>query len=264
MNRLILFIAALLAISSRVPAAEEPLQYHDWTVDDVKREAMVYAPASATKEAAPLVFVFHGHGGTMRSAAAGFRFHEQWPQAIVIYPQGLPTPGRLTDPEGKKSGWQSAPGGQNDRDLKFFDAMLKSARETYKVDAARVYCTGHSNGGGFTYVLWAARGDAFAAVAPSSAVGAAVMKDLKPKPVLHVAGRQDPLVKYEWQEQTINALRKLNGCEGEGKKEGDFLTVYPSPKGTPVAAYVHDGGHSPPKDVTAVIVKFFKEQAKKE
>ena len=146
--------------------------------------------------------------------------NREWPEAISVYMQGLDTPGQLTDPAGTRAGWQAAVGDQGDRDLKFFDAMLAELKKDYQVDTKRIYCTGHSNGGGFTYLLWATRGDTFAAVAPSSAVGLRELKDLKPKPVLHVAGRKDELVKFEWQERMIDALRKVNGCEGEGKKEG--------------------------------------------
>ena len=42
------------------------------------------------------------------------------------------------------------------------------------------------------------------------------MKNLKPKPVLHMAGENDPLVRFAWQKRTIDELRKLNGC-GEGQ-----------------------------------------------
>ena len=34
----------------------------------------------------------------------------------------------------------------------------------FKIDEKRVYATGHSNGGGFTYLLWTCRPDAFAAL----------------------------------------------------------------------------------------------------
>ncbi len=52
--------------------------------------------------------------------------------------------------------------------------------------------TGHSNGGTFTYLLWLARGDVFAAVAPSSAAARYAGK-LTPKPALIMGGSEDPL-----------------------------------------------------------------------
>jgi polyhydroxybutyrate depolymerase len=65
--------------------------------------------------------------------------------------------------------WQKTFGDQNDRDLKFFDAVLATLKKDCRIDEKRVYATGHSNGGAFTYLLWAARGDVFAAVAPCAA-----------------------------------------------------------------------------------------------
>lgn len=128
-----------------------------WTVGELTREALVYLPSKKSDDAAPVVFGFHGHGGSSQNAARSFGFEKLWPEAIVVYMQGIPTPGRLTDPEGKRNGWQSDAGDQGDRDLKFFDAVLATLREKYKVDDRRIYSSGHSNGGGFTYLLWAKR-----------------------------------------------------------------------------------------------------------
>ena len=227
------------------------------------REALVYVPPPARTNAVPVVFAFHGYGGSMQNAARMFSFHTRWPEAMVIYMQGLNTPGRLTDPEGKKPGWQAGVGDQGDRDLKFFDAVLTSLQQDYQVDARRIYATGHSNGGGFTYLLWAARGDRFAAFAPSAAATARTLPMLKPRPVLHVAGEKDALVKFAWQQQTMEALRKLNRC-GDGQPwEGEpGCTLYASKLGAPVVTFIHPGAHQFPGTTPAIIVRFFKEHAK--
>src|SRR6185436_19049015 len=188
-------------------------QKMDWTIDGVSREALVFAPAKEGAGAPPLVFGFHGHGGSMQQASRSFPIHELWPEAVVVYPQGLPTPGKLTDPEGKRSGWQFAAGESGDRDFKLVDAILATLKEKYKVDEKRVYCTGHSNGGAFTYLLWVSRPDVFAAVAPSAAPAPRNAKDAKPCPVFHVAGEKDQLVKFDWQQKSWTAVRAVNGCE---------------------------------------------------
>jgi polyhydroxybutyrate depolymerase len=257
---LLLIVTCLVAATSGVSVAAEPTRM-EWTVAGVKREALVFAPSKPATDPPPLVFGFHGHGGHMRYAARSFRIHELWPEAVVVYMQGLNTPGRLTDPEGKKPGWQSAVGDQEDRDLKFFDAVLKSMKDLHKIDERRVYAMGHSNGGGFTYLLWAARGDLFAAVAPSASVAARLAKDLKPKPVMHIAGEQDELVKFAWQQATITRLRMLNDC-GEGTPWHDhkLCTVYASKSGNPVVTMIHPGTHKFPEEAPPLIVKFFQEQ----
>jgi polyhydroxybutyrate depolymerase len=260
----LLRLLPLLVISlfsfSGVSAQDVP-QRREWTVDGVVREALIAVPAKAKTEATPVVFAFHGHGGTMQHAARTFGYHTLWPEALVVYMQGLNTPGKLTDPEGKKPGWQAEIGAQDDRDVKFFDAVIASLEKEYRVDARRIYCTGHSNGGSFTYLLWAARGDRFAAMAPSAAVMAKNFSMLKPKPVLHVAGEKDPLVKYAWQERMMSELRQLNQC-GEGQPAGQGMTLYPSKLGTPVVTYIHPGTHQFPADAPAAIVQFFRHHPK--
>ncbi len=240
------------------PAAEP--KETNFTVEGVPRTALIYVPATAATNPTPVVFVFHGHGGTARGVARNIAIQRQWPEAISVYMQGLNTPGRLTDPEGKKPGWQHSAGAQGDRDLKFFDAVLAQLKKDYRVDARRIFSTGHSNGGGFTYLLWATRGDVFAAVAPSGAAAPTMLKQLKPKPVLHVAGEKDPLVKFAWQKATMDFVRQLNGCATEGKKLGDCHTLYASTHGTPLVTYIYPGGHTYPTAATPLIVKFFQEQ----
>ncbi|MDB6138354.1 MAG: esterase [Verrucomicrobiaceae bacterium] len=257
MRHLLTILLVLLAVHLQ---AAEPLSYQTWQVEGVTREALVYVPKTAHFKPSPLIFAFHGHGGSMQNAASMYHYHELWPEAMVVYMQGLNTPGKLTDPDGKKPGWQGTLGAQNDRDLKFFDAVLATAKDTCKVDARRIYSTGHSNGGGFTYLLWAARGDVFAAMAPSSAFAIKPLFDkFKPKPVLHVAGEADPLVKFAWQKATMDQLRTLNGCAEEGRPWEKYGTLYESKTGTPVVTLIHPGTHTFLKEAPAIIVKFFKE-----
>ena len=256
---LVAFLSPLVLVVRPVTAAEPVAK--EWRVDGVRREALVHLPPGGGR-GAPLIFVFHGHGGSARNAARQFALHVLWPEAAVVYPQGLNTPGRLTDPEGRKSGWQHGAGEQGDRDLRFFDAMLAWFQREHGVDPSRVYSTGHSNGGGFTYLLWSRRGDTLAAVAPSAAAATAARGRLTPKPVLHIAGRRDELVKFAWQEQTIEALRRLNGT-GEGREWAKDCTVYSSENGPPVVAMIHDGAHGFPREAPALIVRFFREHRKR-
>lgn len=265
MRTLILALLSFgLPLFAAVAEASVPTEKH-WNVEGVDRVALIYAPATAPTAQTPVIFAFHGHGGTMRYAAQTYGYQRLWPEAIVVYMQGLPTPGALTDPEGKWNGWQSRAGDQGDRDLKFFDAVLASLKQQYPVDAKRIFATGHSNGGGFTYLLWAERGDTFAAVAPAAAIAFRVLPRLKPKPVIHIAGERDLLVRFAWQQQTMWSIRKLNDCELEGKpwaKSGDLVgTLYPSKSGTPFVSVTYPGGHMFPREAPALIVQFFKEQS---
>lgn len=244
------------------PNAPEPERL-TWTILGEQREALVYFPKQSAKGGSPVVFGFHGHGGSMRNADRSFGFQKYWPEAIVVYMQGLPTPGKLTDPEGKRNGWQHSAEDQNSRDLKFFDAVLKTFREKREIDENRIYASGHSNGGGFTYLLWCHRPDVFAAIAPSAAASPSLRTVTpKPVPVMHLAGTKDELVKFTWQQLTMSKVRQINGCEAEGQAWAKNGTLYPSKSGTPFVAYIHDGTHKYPAEGPELIVRFFKEHNK--
>ncbi len=263
---------------------QDGLTVRRWKVQEKEREALVWLPSSIRKKGIaddatsagptgeksekkdahyPIVFAFHGHGGSMKNAARTFEYHTLWPEAIVIYPQGIPTPGRITDPEGKRTGWQHGPGDQKDRDLLFFDHMLASMKEEYPVDESRIYATGHSNGGAFTYLLWATRGNQLAAIAPSAAVPLVQLRDkLKPIAVMHVAGEEDPLVSFERQLAGMNFLRKINDSSEEGKAWAENCTIYEGGSAKPVVTMITPGTHKFPEKAPPLIVRFFQENSK--
>ncbi len=259
MTRRGLFALLLGVLWTGVAASATELTHLTWTVDGVEREALVHVPAHIGSAGAPLVFGFHGHGGSAQQASRSFHLHEVWPDAIVVYPQGLPTAGQLTDASGKEAGWQGYAGSQGDRDLKFFDVMLSDLKQRYHVDAKRIYATGHSNGGGFTYLLWAERGPVFAAFAPSSALLVRGDPKFIPKPVLHLGSPNDPLVKWSWQEKMIDHDLQVDGAGP--RHDGSGYILYPSTKGADVATYLHDGGHRYPAAAPELIVKFFQAHA---
>ena len=238
MNRTAALYAILVALQPILPtvAHAAALPTIEWTVDGAARKALVHFPA--VTNGAPVIFAFHGHGGTINFAARRFRLHELWPEAVVVYPQGLPTK-TPRDPEGTRAGWLMLPGPGN-RDLKLFDVMLETARREWKTDTNRVYVTGHSNGGGFTYMVWGTRGDALAAVAPVAAGGAQLLRQAKPCPVLHIAGRNDLIVDFKTQERAVEAARGINSTNAL------------------VEFVVHNGGHAYPDDAPEKIVAFFK------
>src|SRR5262245_19548910 len=76
-----LFVVMLLTASAQRAAAQGTVV--NWTVDGEKREALIVAPATDTPAKRPLVFAFHGHGGTMRGAEQSMHIQTVWPEAIV-------------------------------------------------------------------------------------------------------------------------------------------------------------------------------------
>jgi polyhydroxybutyrate depolymerase len=256
MRFLVCSLTTAILASAALGAEPAPTK---WTVDGIEREALVYLPSTASKSKPPVIFAFHGHGGNMHFAARGMGIQNYWPEAIVVYPQGSPTAGIIMDLEGKQPGWQREAGQEHDRDLKFVDAILASLREKYSIDENRVYATGFSNGGLFTYLLLSQRPNVFAAFAPGGAVLLPQVPLTQARPVLHYGGQNDRLARFDKQQATIDQLLKFNNCSAQGESCGAVCIVYHSAGGAPVETFIHSGGHSYPQAVTPLIVKFFKE-----
>lgn len=263
LRRLLLFCA--LFFCGLAPLADLPARaatnnpnVMKWKVDGVEREAIVFAPTKTDGSGkAPVILAFHGHGDIMQNAQRGMRFETYWPEAVVVYPQGLPT-NPAEDPEGY--GWIYKPGDADGlRDVKFVDAMLATMHQKFPVDDQRVYATGFSNGAMFSYVLWGARTNVFAAFAIVSGRIPDNVHLSVAKPLLAVAGQQDRTVIFKDQLKSIAAARELDGAEGEGKACGGECMNYASSKGTPVVTFIHGGGHVYPPGTPYITVLFFKE-----
>jgi polyhydroxybutyrate depolymerase len=257
-NITLLALASLLALAPQAPAAEPaPAAFN---IDGTEREALIFAPSANNQTAStpvPVVFAFHGHGGNMHNAARNFRFQTLWPEAIVVYMQGLPTPSKI-DKEGKDPGWQHYFGQLGNRDLKFFDAVLASLRKQYSVDSHRIYATGFSNGGAFTYCLWANRASDFAAVAPMAGLPWPTEPPVMPMPAFIVAGQADKLVPIKDQESMIDRVRQIDLANtSKPQPHDDGTTLYESSISAPVVTLIHPGGHELPPDATKLIVDFF-------
>jgi polyhydroxybutyrate depolymerase len=236
-------------------ACSASAQVTTWQVDGETREAIVYAPdAPQGDEQVPLVFSFHGRGDNMQNFQHT-NVHVAWPEAIVVYFQGLSTGGGL-------SGWQAGRGADGDRDLKLVDVALASLREAYNVDDDRIYATGFSNGGMFTYLLWSERSGVFAAYAPVAGRLRPSVELTQPRPVLHVAGRRDRQVAFEDQEAAIASAVEANGGGASAVSCGDGCTLYGSDEAAPVMTWIHPGGHVYPRETSDRIVSFFRDHSR--
>jgi polyhydroxybutyrate depolymerase len=254
----LIFLLLMTVFSAHASHGQRHAQIRKWKVGNAQREAIVYIPASANTKYTPVLFVFHGHGGNMKDMFYSHSFDQLWPEAIIVVPQGLKTPGKLVDQAGKYAGWQQGPGNSADRDIYFFDEMLKSLQNEYKINKSQIFATGHSNGGSFTYLLWAMRGNVLAGVAPSAAGAFGFEQMLSPKPVIHILCKNDQLVKPRLQYLQLNKLLKLNHCSTGSRYYAPNTILYPSTSSTPVAIYAHSGGHTYPKDADKIVVKFLK------
>lgn len=264
-----LFTAAFICAATLCAEAQNASGRHpetlEWTVRDSLRHAVVFAPADIRSDAeAPLVFVFHGRRGTAEKAAKRMYIHELWHEAIVVYPQGLWTAGGIV---GAGNGWVMPTEEDCGRDIEFFDAMLDTLERRFNIDKNRIYCMGHSNGGGFVQALWSVRGGVFAAAAPvhsgAGRVPESVLANRRPKPVFFAGGSSDEIVRYDKVLDAVYSAAKLNGCKTEGRETSENIRLFRSPEGNDVAAYLHSGGHRFPEEALPHIVGFFRSHSRK-
>lgn len=224
-------------------------------VDGVEREALISAPTS--NKAAPVVLAFHGYGGNMNKAASNFRLHEHWPEAVVVYLQGLPML-NPRDPNNQRPGWDVMRPPAENRDVKYVDALLADLKKSRKIDGKRVFAMGHSNGGRFSYLLWAERGEAFRAfsICGSNSVGFEDM--LKPKSAFLIAGENDTTVPFANQQKTANFLMDLLKAKPAPVPSSSSYKVYKGAGNVGLATYFHPGGHEYPADAGKMVVDFFR------
>lgn len=121
---------------------------------------------------------------------------------------------------------------------------------------------GHSNGGRFTYVLWAARGREFAAYGPSGSPAVLMSRQFEPRSAFLVAGEKDQLVAFQGQKMTSNALKRLLETDGSKARVDGYARYEKGKNGLEVGTYFHPGGHEYPRDAGKMTVEFFKRHAK--
>ncbi|MEW6126360.1 MAG: esterase [Acidobacteriota bacterium] len=238
-------------------------QNKTFTVDGVERTAIIYANTEAAPKAGvPVVFFFHGHGGNSRNIDRRYQLNTLWREAVCVYPQGLTGVQGITDPEGKKTGWQKNPGELGDRDVKFFDAMLAGLQKAYRIDMNRIYVMGHSNGGRFVNVLWKMRGEQLAAICSVAGQGGLMIQNAVPKSIFMIAGERDPLVPFEGQKRSMDVVRKVLKTDSTKAKTEGLMTTEPGTNGTELVTYLHPGGHEFPQETLPAIISFFKRHPK--
>ncbi|MCU0240584.1 MAG: hypothetical protein MUC29_14175 [Pyrinomonadaceae bacterium] len=256
--KILSFLFAIILFTTSCLAQNE----RTFEVEGVKRTAVIYEGAAKTKKSS-VVFVFHGHGGNVRNAQRKLNFHDNWKEALVVYMQGIPGVVGITDANGTKSGWQKNPDELNNRDVKFFDEVLKQLQKDFKIDEKRIYAVGHSNGARFVNVLWAMRSEKFAALCSVSAQGGLIIKDAKPVSIWMSIGENDPIVPANGQKLSIPIVQKnLQVDEKKGETKGE-TTTYKGVNNTELVVEIRNGGHEFPQNSIPNIVEFFKRNAKK-
>ena len=216
------------AITSNLDAQAKGTINGKISYNDIDREFILYVPSSYDSSAKQaLVFNFHGYGsnadeqmnyGDLRSQADANGF-------ILVHPDAL-------DDIGGTSYWNM--GGwaiSVHDDLKFIENLINLLMDKYSVNSERIYSTGMSNGGFFSFHLACNLNASFAAVASvTGSMSYDTFNDCnarKPTPVLQIHGSIDRVVPYNGIESIMKPVSEVmeywklnNGCD-------DFILSIP-------------------------------------
>lgn len=138
--------------------------------DDYRRSYLLHIPEGYAPETArPLVVVIHGAFDTAKGMekVSGFRQLADRENFAVLYPEGIGIMGFLQHWNAGHCCGKAAEDGWDD--VGFVAAAIQDASARIKIDPARIYMVGFSNGGMLTHRFAAERGDLLAAAAPMAA-----------------------------------------------------------------------------------------------
>jgi poly(3-hydroxybutyrate) depolymerase len=209
----------------------------------------------------PLVFGWHGQGGTGPHFQAGTLSYGGWgggveeaanDGAIFVYPTGLVKDSVM------KTGWYIGPG----PDLDLFDALVAKTKANLCVDETRIFSFGYSYGARMTNELGCLRPGVLRAIAPVAGYGPIGPCAGGAVPVWMHNAQNDPVVPLARGVATRDHWRTANSCSAAAP-----VAVAPSP----CVAYQGcdaplrwcsppTGGHGFPAYVYAGIWSFFAAQ----
>ena len=221
------------------------------------REIHVYAPSNL-KENSPLLISCHGMDQDPNYQQDNTHWEAVADTAgfVVVYPRGGTS----------YSTWDIS----GDKDTKWMVEIIDQMYNDYKIDKKRVYLSGFSMGGMFTYNAMSKIADKIAAFAPTS--GTNVMgasKAQRPVPIIHPHGTTDDVLHYSDVEGFIKNYRDQFKCPSQAEvqdnypHQGEKATMYtwgPCDGGVYIKHMKLEGrGHMPSKNEVSDIWNFVKQ-----
>lgn len=169
-------------------------------VGSTTRTIISYAPADLPRQA-PLIIALHGanQDAPYLQGLAKFESVADTAKFVVVYANGV---NRYWDLSGTS-------------DIQFMEAIIDSMYSRHHINRQRVYLTGFSMGGMFTYFAANRMADKIAAFAPVSGypMGGPNASSTRPVPILHTHGTGDDVCVYGPAQSHVEAWAKFNGCD---------------------------------------------------
>lgn len=186
-----------------------PMMAVDIVVDNIRRNYQVYVPKNIGADR-PLLISCHG----MNQDAAYQRGMLQiesiadTAKFVTVFPNGI------------DKGWDIS----GDRDIRFMLALIDEMVDKYSIDRNRVYLSGFSMGGMFTYHAMNKIADKIAAFAPISGypMWGGNFTSARPVPIIHTHGTSDDVVNFSGVANILAGWVKRNGCPSKAKVEKPY------------------------------------------
>lgn len=201
------------------------------------RTYTVYVPSSLKSgTAVPLIFDFHGHGGSssQEESSSGWKKKADQIGSIMVYPDGVDSSWNVGNCCGQAMS-------ENVDDVGFTKAMIGAVSQAACIDAKRIYATGMSNGAGFVHRLGCEAADVIAAIAAASAdLVTDPCTPARPISELSVRGLSDTTVAYAggntgstgWYDpgakKSLDLWKNIDQCTGSETTTHQYCEGYTS------------------------------------
>jgi len=190
-NKLIITGILIFLATTNILCQETNTTKYTYNIDGRERVYYLHIPENIP-ENAPLVFVFHGYGGSAKEMIGYSKINPIADKNgfAVCYPQGV-------FGEDKKNSWNAGYSNPDVDDVNFLTSLARYLQGEYKLSSENTFGTGMSNGADICYILACKASEVFSAIAP---VAGCMMestfqtcKPQKPVPVFETHGTDDAI-----------------------------------------------------------------------
>lgn len=189
----------LISLFVLIASTASALESKTINVNGSTRKYLQYVPKGIGKNA-PLLISCHGMNQDANYQSGMLKIESVADTAMFI----------TVFPEGEGKSWDIS----GNKDINFILGIIDKLHEEYKIDRGRVYLSGFSMGGMFTYHAMTKIADKIAAFAPISGypMGGMSFTSSRPIPIIHTHGTSDSVVPFDRVQSFIDGWVKRNNC----------------------------------------------------
>jgi polyhydroxybutyrate depolymerase len=200
------FAISLVYAGEKTPGIGGLMQHNTLQIDGMERTYDLYIPSDPGTSSHPLIFLLHGHGGSVSQLTGqngNAAPHRVWLEIAEREKLILVIPGGALSPDGNP-GWNDcradAESNPKTDDVKFLSKLIQTVAGSHAVDRRRIFASGISSGGNMALRLALELSDQIAAV---GVVASAMPKvnacgpPAHPVSVLFMNGTADPVLPYD-------------------------------------------------------------------